>query len=57
MRSWDVRFTQDLNDQELGLVVDFLHILESNTPSTDNGDRIRWKLEKNEDFDIRLFYN
>ena len=31
-RSWDVRFTRDLNDWELDLVVDFLHILESNTP-------------------------
>ena len=27
-----MRFTRDLNDWELDLVVDFLHILESNTP-------------------------
>ena len=36
--------------------MDFLRILESNTPSTENGDRMRWKLKKNGDFDIRSFY-
>ena len=30
--------TWDLNDWELDLVVNFLHILESNIPSTENGD-------------------
>ena len=38
--------TRDLNDCELDLVVDFLHILESNIPSTENGDRMKWKLKK-----------
>ena len=52
----EVRFTRDLNDWELDLEVDFLRILESNTPSTENGDRLRWKLKKNGDFDIRSFY-
>ena len=31
-KSWDVRFTRDLNDWELDLMLDFLHILEFNTP-------------------------
>lgn len=56
-RSWAVRLTQDLNDWELNVVMDFLHILESNIPSTDNGVHMRWKLKRNGDFDIRLFYN
>ena len=49
--------TWDLNDWELDLVVDFLHILESNIPSTKNGDRMKWKLKKSGDFDIHLLYN
>ena len=40
----------------LDLVVDFLHILESNTPLTKNGDCMKWKL-KNEHFDICLLCN
>ena len=34
----------------------FLCTLGSNLPPTENGDRMRWKLTKNENFDIRLFY-
>ena len=45
-RSWDVCFTQDLNDWELDLVVDFLHTLESNTPSTENGELHEMKVEE-----------
>ena len=56
-RSWDVHFTQDLNDWELDLVVDFLHILEFNIPSIENGDCMRWKFKKNGDFDIQSFYD
>ena len=56
-RSWVICLTQDLNDWDLNVVMDFLHILESNIPSTDNGDHMRWKLKRNGDFDIRLFYN
>ena len=48
--------TSDLNDCELDLVVDFLHILESNIPSTENGDHMKWKLKKSGDFDIHLLY-
>ena len=48
--------TWDLNDWELDLVVNFLHILESNIPSTENGDCMKWKLKKNGDFDICLLY-
>ena len=36
---------------------DFLCILESNIPSSDEGDCMRWKLTKNGNFDIRSFYN
>ena len=36
---------------------DFLRSLDSNLPPSVNGDRMRWKLTKNEDFDIRSFYN
>ena len=32
LNGWDVRFTRDLNDWELDLMLDFLHILEFNTP-------------------------
>ena len=56
-RTWDVRFTRDLNDWKVGSMVDFLHILEYNTPSSDNGDRLRWTLKKNGNFDIRSHYN
>ena len=55
-QTWDVRFTWNLNDWELDLVVDLFHILESNTPSMDNEDRMKWKLKKNGDFDIRSLY-
>ena len=36
---------------------EFLRTLGSNLPHTENGDRMRWKLMKNGDFDIRSFYN
>ena len=48
--------TWDLNDWELDLVVNLLHILESNIPSAENGDCMKWKLKKNWDFDICLLY-
>ena len=35
----------------------FLRTLGSNLPPIENGDRMQWKLTKNENFDIRLFYN
>ena len=56
-RSWDVHFTWRPNDWEMGGVDDFLRILGSNLPPTENGDRMRWKLTKNGDFDVRSFYN
>ena len=40
-RSWDLRFTWDLNDWELDLVVEFIYILEFDTPSIENGDCVR----------------
>ncbi|KAL0015279.1 hypothetical protein SO802_002348 [Lithocarpus litseifolius] len=55
-RTWDVCFTWNLNDWELDLVVDLFHILESNTPSMDNEDCMKWKLKKDGDFDIRSLY-
>ena len=48
---------EGLNDWELDLMVNFLHVLESNIPPTGNGDRVRWKLKKNGDLDICSFYN
>ena len=56
-RSWDVHFTQRPNNWEMGGVDDFLRTLGSNLPPTENGDRMRWKLTKNGDFDVQLFYN
>ena len=56
-RSWDVCFIRRPNDWEMGVVDEFLRTLGSNLPPTENGDRMRWKLTKNEDFDIHLFYN
>ena len=35
----------------------FLHILGANTPPMDVGDRMRWKLKPNGDFDTRSYYN
>ena len=37
--------------------VDFTRILESDIPSTANGDRMRWKLKRNGYFHIQSFYN
>ena len=48
---------EGLNDWELDLMVNLLHVLESNIPPTGNGDRVRWNLNKNGDFDICSFYN
>ena len=56
-RSWDVHFTRRPNDWDMGGVDDFLCTLGSSLPPTKNGNRMRWKLTKNGDFDIRLFYN
>ena len=36
---------------------EFLRTLGSNLPQSKNGDRMRWKLTKKGDFDIRSFYN
>ena len=35
----------------------FLRILGANTPSMDVGDRMRWKLKLNGDFDMWSYYN
>ena len=56
-RSWNVRLFRDPNDWELGDVDEFLHTLGSNLPQFEHGDRMRWKLLKKGDFDIRSFYN
>ena len=56
-RSWDVHFIRRPNDWEMGGVDEILWTLDSNLPPSVNGDRMRWKLTKNEDFDIRSFYN
>ena len=51
-RSWDVRFIWRPNDWEMGSVDEFIRTLGSNLPPTENGDRMRWKLTKNGDFNI-----
>ena len=51
-RSWNVHFIWRPNDWEMGGVDGFLCTLGSNLPPTENGDRMRWKLTKNGDFDI-----
>ena len=56
-RSWDVCFTQEFNDWEMDEGVNFIRILGANFPSMDVGDRMRWKLKSNGDFDIHSFYN
>ena len=56
-RSWDVRFIRRPNDWEMGDVDEFLRTLGSNLTPIENGDRMRWKLTKNGDFDICSFYN
>ena len=56
-RSWDVRFIREFNDWEMDVGLNFLRILGANIPSMDVGDRMRWKLKPNGDFDIQLYYN
>ena len=51
-RTWDVRFTQDLNDWEVGSKVDFLHFLEHNIPLTENGDRIPIEIDFEEEWEL-----
>ena len=56
-RTWDVRFIRGPNDWEAGVVDGFFRFLASNLPSVIDGDRMRWKLTKNGDFNIHLFYH
>ena len=56
-RIWDVRFIREFNDWEMDEGLHFLRILGANTSSMDIGDRLRWKLKPNGDFDIRSYYN
>lgn len=45
------------NDWELEIVVDFLRILEYNTPAREVGDQMWWTPKKKGEFNIRLYYN
>ncbi|XP_030925058.1 uncharacterized protein LOC115952118 [Quercus lobata] len=56
-QGWHFRFLQDFNDLELDLVASVLHLLESHIPITEDGDKVKWRLKKNEEFDIRFLYN
>ena len=56
-RIWDVRFIQEFNDWDMDEGLHFLRILGVNTPPMDVGDRMRWKLKPNGEFDIRSYYN
>uniref|UniRef100_A0A7N2N1E6 Protein ENHANCED DISEASE RESISTANCE 2-like n=1 Tax=Quercus lobata TaxID=97700 RepID=A0A7N2N1E6_QUELO len=56
-RSWKVLLLRNPNDWETGVVDDFLQIMGSNLPQSEQGDRMVWKLTKKGVFDIRSFYN
>ena len=45
------------NDWEADVVDDFFWFLASKLPLADDSDRMRWKLTKNGDFNIRSFYH
>ena len=45
------------NDWEADVVDDFFRFLASKLPLADDSDRMRWKLTKNGDFNIRSFYH
>ena len=55
-RTWDVCFIRGPNDWEADVMDDFFQFLASNLPLVTGGDRMRWKLTKNRDFTIRLYY-
>ena len=52
-----MRLPHQLNDWEMDEGLHFLHILGANTPPLDVGDRMRWILKPNGEFDIRSYYN
>ena len=52
-RIWDVCFIREFFDWELDEGLHFLCLLGANTPPMDVGDRMRWKLKPNVEFDIR----
>ena len=56
-RIWDVCFIREFNNWEMDEGLHFLRILGANTPPMDVGDRMRWKLKFNGDFDIWSYYN
>nr|XP_023907629.1 serine/threonine-protein kinase ATM-like [Quercus suber] len=56
-RSWNVRLLKDPNDWETGEVEAFLRTLGSNLPKSEHGERMRWKLSKKGDFNIRSIYD
>ena len=56
-RIWDIRFIREFNDWEMVEGLYFLHIFEANTPPLDVGDRMKWKVKPNGDFDIWSYYN
>ena len=56
-RIWDVRLICDLNEWEMDEGLHFLRILGAKTPPLDVGDRMRWKLKPNGEFNTRSYYN
>ena len=56
-RIWNVRLIRDLNEWEMDEGLLFLRILGVNTPPLDVGDRKRWKLKPNGEFDTQSYYN
>ena len=57
MRDWDVCFIRGPNNWKAEVVDDFFWFLASKLPLMDDSHRMRWKLMKDRDFNIRSFHH
>ena len=57
MRSQNVSFQRDFNDQELDTVNAFLYLLYSNTPRREVCDRLSWRLKGGGKFNVCFYYD
>jgi hypothetical protein len=55
--TWNVTFACNFNDWELDNVISFLNLLQSNLPTQEVEDGLRWNLKKNGNLDIRSYYD
>ena len=55
--TWNVTFARNFNDWELDNVISFLNLLQSNLPTREVEDGLRWNLKKNGNFDIHSYYD